>query len=182
MAKRVVLVTGPVRSGKSEWAEGLAKRSGRQVVYVATSMEHPEDGEWQDRIARHRDRRPAEWQTLEVAVDLAKTVAATEAETCLLVDSLGTWLANILDQDDTQWEQTIQELLISLQQSAGEVILVAEETGWGIVPAYPLGRLFRDRLGVLTRRVGAIADAVYLVAAGYAIDLKQLGQRVGEDV
>lgn len=180
MAKRVVLVTGPVRSGKSEWAEGLAMRSGRRVVYVATSVVDQADGEWQQRVRRHRDRRPAAWQTLEVAVELAKTVAATEAGTCLLVDSLGTWLANILDQDDAQWEQTIQELLISLQQSAGEVILVAEETGWGIVPAYPVGRLFRDRLGVLTRRVGAIADAVYLVVAGYAVDLKRLGERVGE--
>jgi adenosylcobinamide kinase / adenosylcobinamide-phosphate guanylyltransferase len=66
-------------------------------------------------------------------------------------------------------------LLASLEKTSGTIILVSEETGWGVVPAYPLGRLFRDRLGSLTRRVGAIAQAVYLVTAGYALDLTQLG-------
>jgi len=147
-------------------------------VYVATSVENQQDREWQHRINRHRDRRPPEWETLEVPVHFASTVVSADAQTCLLVDSLGTWLANILHLADDTWEDTIQELLISLQQTAGEVILVAEETGWGIVPAYPLGRQFRDRLGVLTRQIGAIADSVYLVTGGYALDVKQLGERV----
>jgi adenosylcobinamide kinase/adenosylcobinamide-phosphate guanylyltransferase len=67
----------------------------------------------------------------------------------------------------------------SLRQTAATVILVSEETGWGVVPAYPLGRLFRDRLGTLTRQVGTVAGAVYLVVAGYAVDVKALGKEVG---
>ena len=55
---------------------------------------------------------------------------------------------------------------------------MAEETGWGVVPAYPMGRLFRDRLGQISRRVGTMANAVYLVVAGYALDLRQLGVRL----
>jgi adenosylcobinamide kinase / adenosylcobinamide-phosphate guanylyltransferase len=94
---------------------------------------------------------------------------------CLLVDSLGTWLANGLDQEEATWQATVLVLVESLQQAEGMVILVAEETGWGVVPAYPSGRCFRDRLGDLTRRVGSVAEAVYLVVAGYALDLRQMG-------
>jgi adenosylcobinamide kinase/adenosylcobinamide-phosphate guanylyltransferase len=62
----------------------------------------------------------------------------------------------------------------SLMQTQSTVILVAEETGWGIVPDYSIGRLFRDRLGYLTRQIGTIADGVYLVVAGYALNLRQV--------
>jgi adenosylcobinamide kinase/adenosylcobinamide-phosphate guanylyltransferase len=95
-----------------------------------------------------------------------------------LIDSLGTWIANELEQSDPQWQQTQAELLAILQTSSSSIIVVAEEVGWGVVPAYPAGRLFCDRLGALVRAVGAISDDVYLVTAGYAISLKQLGQLV----
>jgi adenosylcobinamide kinase/adenosylcobinamide-phosphate guanylyltransferase len=96
------------------------------------------------------------------------------------VDSLGTWVANTLDQPDPQWQKTQADLLRALGQCPSTVILVAEETGWGVVPAYALGRTFRDRLGTLTRQVGYRVDRVYLVVAGYAIDLKAHGTAVPE--
>ena len=172
---RVALVTGPARSGKSEWAEQLAINSQKPVIYLATAALHPQDQEWQARLARHRQRRPADWQLWEVPLALPATIARAAPGHCLLVDSLGTWLANLLDQEEATWEGHLQALVDSLQGTPNPVILVAEETGWGVVPAYPMGRLFRDRLGHLTRRVGAIADAVYLVVAGYAVDLRQVG-------
>ena len=174
-ASHRLLVTGPARSGKSEWAETLASQSGKSVVYVATAQVDPTDAEWEARIARHRDRRPANWSTLQVPIELAATIRAARPEECLLIDSLGTWLANLLDQDEATWQATEADLLLSLQQTESLVILVAEETGWGVVPAYPLGRLFRDRLGTLTRRIGTISDAVYLVTAGYVLNLTNLG-------
>lgn len=173
------LVTGPARSGKSEWAEQLAVQSQRSVIYLATAALHPQDGEWQARLARHRQRRPPDWQLWEVPLALPAAIATAPAHHCLLVDSLGTWLANLLDQEESTWQQTLEDLLDSLQQTPNPVILVTEETGWGVVPAYPMGRLFRDRLGQLTRQVGAIADAVYLVVAGYAVDLQQVGTPLG---
>ncbi|MEP0871474.1 bifunctional adenosylcobinamide kinase/adenosylcobinamide-phosphate guanylyltransferase [Trichocoleus desertorum AS-A10] len=169
------LVTGPARSGKSEWAEALAIQSGKAVVYVATAQTNPNDPEWQARIERHRDRRPETWQTVQEPVELARVLQQAQPEQCLLVDSLGTWLANLLEQDETAWEQTQQALLHSLQQTQGQIILVAEETGWGVVPAYPIGRTFRDRLGTLVRYIGAIAGATYLVTGGYVLNLTQLG-------
>ncbi|GAC1467964.1 MAG: bifunctional adenosylcobinamide kinase/adenosylcobinamide-phosphate guanylyltransferase [Chamaesiphon sp.] len=173
--RHLILVTGPARSGKSEWAETLAKNLGQQAIYVATAQVDPADLEWQSRIAQHQRRRPANWKTLQVPLALAETVRSATTCQCLLIDSLGTWVANLLCQDDDAWEKTVQDLLESLQQHNGDIILVAEETGWGVVPAYPSGRTFRDRLGMLVRRVGAIANPVYLVTGGHVLNLSVLG-------
>jgi adenosylcobinamide kinase / adenosylcobinamide-phosphate guanylyltransferase len=177
--KSLILVTGASRSGKSEWAETLATQSGKPVTYIATAQVNPTDTEWQNRILRHQQRRPPHWKTLSVPIELSQTIRFSAPNECLLIDSLGTWLTNLLDlKDEAEWLQTEADLLSSLQQSPSSIVLVAEETGWGIVPAYPLGRLFRDRLGNLTRQIGAIAHPVYLVTAGYALDLTQLGQSI----
>lgn len=175
-SSEIVLVTGPARSGKSEWAEYLAAQSQQQVCYVATAQTDETDSEWQQRIALHQQRRPQEWKTLTVPIELAATIAVAQSCECLLIDSLGTWLANLLEQDANTWQHTIQELLHSLVQTPAQVILVAEETGWGVVPAYASGRCFRDRLGQLTRQIGQMAAATYLVTGGHVLNLSQLGQ------
>lgn len=177
---RISLVTGPARSGKSEWAEALAANSGQAVTYIATSSVDPADLDWQKRVELHRDRRPPHWLLQEVPIDLPAAIRSATADDCLLIDSLGTWLANLLEQDEATWQATVAALVESLRQTPSTVILVSEETGWGVVPAYPIGRLFRDRLGSLTRQVGTVAGAVYLVVAGYAVDVKVLGRGVGE--
>lgn len=169
------LVTGPTKSGKSEWAEQLAAQQRQTVIYVATSRLDPNDAEWQARIEVHRRRRSHDWQTLEVPFTLPSALAQATATECWLVDSLGTWVANCLDQPDDRWTQEVEALLGAIANFPGTLILVAEETGWGVIPAYPMGRTFRDRLGSLTRQVGAIVEQPYLVVTGFAIDLRQVG-------
>lgn len=169
------LVTGPSRSGKSEWAESLALQSKRLVTYVATASLDSEDQEWCDRIAQHQARRPAEWQTLTASAELAAIVSQASDRDCLLIDSLGTWIAPYLEEADEQWQQRVELLLHALQSCQALVVVVAEETGWGLVPAYPLGRTFRDRLGSLTRAIASLSDRAFLVVAGYAIDLHAVG-------
>ncbi|HEY9604570.1 MAG TPA: bifunctional adenosylcobinamide kinase/adenosylcobinamide-phosphate guanylyltransferase [Allocoleopsis sp.] len=172
----IVLVTGPARSGKSEWAERLAIQTGKQVFYVATALCDSEDTEWVARIEKHQQRRPASWTTLPVPVELTATLREySDPNFCLLVDSLGTWVANLLEQDSAVWEKTVQELLDTLKLVACSTIFVAEETGWGVVPAYPLGRVFRDRLGALVRQLGTTANPVYLVTGGHVLNLSTLG-------
>ncbi|ASC73634.1 Bifunctional adenosylcobalamin biosynthesis protein CobP [Halomicronema hongdechloris C2206] len=97
---------------------------------------------------------------------MAATLLTIPADACVLVDSLGTWLTNLVDLPEAEWRQRQTQFLQSLAQATCQVILVAEETGWGVVPAYPLGRTFCDRMGRLTRQVGQLADPVYLVVAG----------------
>ena len=100
---------------------------------------------------------------------------------CTLIDSLGTWVANCLETEDTKWEKQTQNFLKSLENATTDsIIMVAEETGWGVVPAYELGRKFRSRLGKLIRQVGVIADDVYLVVGGYAINVTKIGININE--
>ena len=186
----ITLVTGPARSGKSEWAEVLAQKNAIQknqrLIYVATARRNLDDAEWQARIDKHVQRRlsaaevwPAiSWQCIEVPVDLPGAIAQYNASDCLLIDSLGTWLANLIEQTDEQWQACQSDLIAVLKQTQATVILVAEETGWGVVPAYKMGRTFRDRLGSLSRRVGELSADTYLVTCGYAINLAQVGQPV----
>ncbi|MDJ0703805.1 MAG: bifunctional adenosylcobinamide kinase/adenosylcobinamide-phosphate guanylyltransferase [Leptolyngbyaceae cyanobacterium MO_188.B28] len=172
---RITLITGPSRSGKSEWAEQLAIQSDKPVTYVATAQNREEDAEWRSRIQQHQQRRPASWRTVEAPSDLACVIESAHPDHCLLIDSLGTWLANYWEHSEEDWQTIQTAFLASLIQTANQIILVAEETGWGVVPAYPSGRIFRDRLGGLIRSVGAIADPVYLVTGGYALNLRELG-------
>ncbi|MEA5465107.1 bifunctional adenosylcobinamide kinase/adenosylcobinamide-phosphate guanylyltransferase [Leptothoe sp. PORK10 BA2] len=172
---QLILVTGPARSGKSEWAEHWAKQTQKSVVYIATSTVLADDAEWQQRIELHRQRRPMDWHIQEVPHDLVEVIQTADVNSCLLVDSLGTWLANHLELDEASWQSYVEQLIGALTPPPCDVILVGEETGWGVVPAYPLGRTFRDRLGALSRQIGAISTQVYLVTGGYVLNLKQLG-------
>jgi len=182
MLSKLILVAGPVRSGKSEVAEALAIASKKFVTYIATARVDPADLEWQARILQHQQRRPASWQTLMVPVDLAAVFQSADPHSCLLVDSLGTWVANLLELEDLEWQETLNDLRESLIITPADVILVSEEVGWGVVPAYPLGRKFRDRLGSLTRWVGAIANPTYLVTNGHILNLTQLGTTIPQFV
>ena len=173
-----ILVTGPSRSGKSEWAEQLAHQNDRPITYIATAATDPNDPEWQARLQKHRDRRPNHWITREVPHDLALALDEVPPNHGILLDSLGTWAANNLELDDEAWQQKQDELVAALVKIGDRAIIVAEETGWGVVPAYPLGRQFRDRLGRLTRVIALHSNQVFLVVAGYAIDIKQYGTPV----
>lgn len=176
-----ILVTGPARSGKSEFAEHLIRQHHHDVVYIATAIQNRDDYEWQARIARHRDRRPSTWKTLEAPRDLVGSIRACNNQIVppyLLIDSFGTWVANWLDDDIAAWKNECDDLIAEITTYRGLIICVAEETGWGVVPAYTAGRLFRDRLGDITRQTAAIVDQAYLVVAGYAIDLKQVGSTI----
>lgn len=175
MTQRIILVTGPARSGKSEWAERLVAESQKSVIYVATAQRYEDDRDWDARIDRHIARRPKHWQSLEVPLHLAETIAQAKPDECLLIDSLGSWVGNSLAVDDDHWRSCCQHLISSIDASVAQLVFVSEETGWGVIPAYPIGRLFRDRLGQLVREIGQQANQTFLVVAGFAIDLQQIG-------
>ncbi|MEM7555495.1 MAG: bifunctional adenosylcobinamide kinase/adenosylcobinamide-phosphate guanylyltransferase [Cyanobacteria bacterium P01_A01_bin.84] len=172
---KVILVTGPARSGKSEWAENLAVQSQKKVIYVATAIIDPADKDWEQRIQQHQQRRPSNWTTLEVPSELSVTLADANPNNCVLVDSLGTWVANLLEESDDTWNKIVEEFVETIKLIAADMIFVAEEAGWGVIPAYPVGRIFRDRLGSLVRQLGAVSHDVYLVTGGHVLNLSLLG-------
>ena len=173
---RCTLVTGPANSGKSLWAETLALRSQRPVQYLATGPQLPDDADWQLRLQRHRQRRPTHWGTLEVGAHLPEALAGLGDDALVLIDSLGTWVAAELDSERDAWQQRIDGLLEAVQASTAPLILVAEETTWGVVPASSSGLRFRDRLGGLLQQLMPYCDQAYLVLHGRVLDLLALSQ------
>ena len=173
-----ILVMGASSSGKSEFAEALATKTDKSVIYLATARVNRSDREWQAKILEHQQRRPSNWQTVVTSkeTELESYIKRASKTECLLIDSLGTWVANFLELDRILWQQKCDRLLLSLQESSAEIILVGEETGWGIVPAYASGRLFRDRLGNLSRKIANVVDITYLVAGGHILNLSLLGE------
>lgn len=185
---RIVLVTGGARSGKSVFAETLAARHGERVAYVATATAG--DAEMADRIARHRARRPAAWSTLEAPLDILARLAALDAEVeVVLVDCLAVWAANRLltlgePAEDGWWDRVgalervlTEELglvVTTARDASWELIVVTNEVGFGVVPPTELGRAYRDLLGRLNQVVAARANDVFLVVAGFAVEITRL--------
>jgi adenosylcobinamide kinase/adenosylcobinamide-phosphate guanylyltransferase len=189
----VTLVTGPVRSGKSRYVIEIAQASGRRVSYVATSMRDGADDEWDLRLTRHVHDRPASWDSIESASLGHEALIALfrdgGPEECIVVDALGTWLAariathiDALERDfaafEAQMDQEASELAQAMLESRAQVVAVAEEVGWDIVPVAASARLFRDVLGRMKQRLAAGADAVFLVVCGFALDLRALGTTI----
>ena len=176
--RRCTLVTGPASSGKSLFAEQLAMAAGRPVTYLATGPQRPDDRDWQDRLQRHRQRRPKTWQCFEVEQDLAPALLSCSAGQLALVDSLGTWVASVLELSSDSWNGRCRDLLDTINRCEANLILVAEEASWGVVPATAIGGLFRQRLGQLLQDLMPCCDGAWLVMHGRAIDLLAISQPV----
>jgi adenosylcobinamide kinase/adenosylcobinamide-phosphate guanylyltransferase len=198
MNNQVHLVLGGARSGKSHFAEQAAIEPGNDVVYIATATVY--DDEMQQRINRHIDDRPVHWLTVEEPLLLAQVLKQHAGnDTCLLVDCLTLWLTNVLmaeqgssiDAEDTSAESRHEagqdkssldvkslaeykkELLVTLADLPGQVILVSNEVGQGIVPMGALSRRFVDEAGWLHQDIARIANKVTLVVAGLPMALKR---------
>jgi adenosylcobinamide kinase/adenosylcobinamide-phosphate guanylyltransferase len=168
-----VLVLGGARSGKSAEAE-MRVAAEPAVTYVATASPAlpGEDAEWAARIAAHRARRPSWWHTLETT-DLPG--ALRQARGTVLVDSITAWLAAVMDDcgawdgatgPDSRLGQRTAELIGVWRQVSAYVVAVSDETGLGIVPGTPAGRLFRDELGRLNQALAAESEELAVVVAG----------------
>lgn len=166
------LVTGGIRSGKSRYAEKLARASGLPVTYVATAR-RTEDGEMAERIRRHRARRPYEWRSLEVPEALADGLSQAAGEGhCLLVDCLNLWVSNLLLAGEERLAEEQARLLAVLPTLPGRIILVSNEVGMGLVPTNALGRRFCDALGELNQAVAAHCEQVVFTVAGQPLSVK----------
>lgn len=169
---RLTLILGGARSGKSRAAEDLVTAAPSPWIYIATAQAF--DAEMRERIARHRARRGAGWQTVEAPRDLARAVRSAPAQAPVLVDCLTLWLSNLLlaDLDAADLEQAMADLDQALGRRIAPTILVSNEVGLGIVPDHPLGRRFRDAAGRLHQHLAARADRVLFMVAGLPLVVK----------
>jgi adenosylcobinamide kinase/adenosylcobinamide-phosphate guanylyltransferase len=169
-SQTLTLVLGGARSGKSRHAEQLALASGLAPVYVATAQAL--DGEMARRIAAHRARRGAAWQTIEEPLDLVGTLQrACAPERIVLVDCLTLWLTNLMVAErDVEAESA--QLLRALPGRSGPLVLVSNEVGQGITPDNAMARRFIDHAGRLHQGIAEQADRVFLMTAGLPQRLK----------
>lgn len=182
MTPRLCLILGGVRSGKSSFAEKLAQDMGGPTLYVATGLRT--DQEMEQRIRRHRESRPAHWNTLEEPINLAAGIevelSSMATPSVILVDSLDLWVANWLLEYQSKEARAVEDsaicaidrLLSMACRTPAAYFLVTSEVGMSLVPPEPLGRRFQDLLGLVNQRVAAAADRVYLVVAGIPQELK----------
>ncbi|NBG91521.1 bifunctional adenosylcobinamide kinase/adenosylcobinamide-phosphate guanylyltransferase [Pseudomonas sp. 9.1(2019)] len=166
------LILGGARSGKSRLAEKLAAGSGLAVTYIATSQ--PLDGEMNERVRHHRERRPGHWALVEEPVELARVVRDNaRADSFLLVDCLTLWLTNLLLLEDPQRLSAERDALLEcLAELPGEIVLVSNETGMGVVPLGELTRRYVDEAGWLHQALAERCQRVVLTVAGLPLTLK----------
>ncbi len=170
----ITLVTGPARSGKSQWAENLLKTK-KNVVYLATSASDPTDNNWLQKIQIHKNRRPSSWQVIETGPDPGQHLIGKYNKNPILLDSLGGFIAYHLDKNDFDWSMEKDKFLNALNSTKEIVVIVIEEVGWGVVPATTTGCRFRERIGLLSQELQAISTESWLVVQGLAIDIKKIG-------
>ncbi len=161
----ITLVLGGARSGKSEVGERLLAEMPGRRTFVGTWAVDVADADMVERVARHRRRRPQDWQVVEVADgDLAGAVAGVDGS--LLIDGLGTWVAQV-----PAFAADGRRLAEVLGGRTGPSVVVSDEVGLGVHPESEAGRRFRDELGRVNREVADAADEVLLVVAGRTLRL-----------
>jgi len=176
LSRRLVLVLGGTRSGKSRFGLARAQElsAGTPVTYLATARAG--DAELDDRIARHRRARPASWPTVEVGDDLAAAIRATEPKATLLLDGLTLWLSAVAGDEpadvDAILDGPFARALEAIRQRPGAVVVVSDELGLGMVPLSPVGRAFRDLQGMAHQRLATDADEVHFLVAGLPLTLR----------
>jgi len=168
----IELVLGGARSGKSAYAESVAKSSGLKLYYIATATIL--DDEMHARVTHHQTQRSSHWETIEEPIKLAEVLQQyDDHKHCILVDCLTLWLTNNLLNDDKHcWDREKHGLLDVLSNLKAKVILVSNEVGQGIVPLGEINRRFVDEAGWLHQSIASYADKVTFVTAGLPMTLK----------
>lgn len=183
---KMILITGGARSGKSTYAEKLAKDFGEQVLYIATSI--PFDDEMKYRIKKHREQRPAHWQTIEAYKNLdAQIESSVKGKDAVLLDCITIMITNIMLEINTDWDNItgdissrvedkvkheIQSLIEAGKNIDIPLIMVTNEIGMGIVPDNAMSRLFRDIAGRMNQMLAHASDEVYLCVSGIPVRIK----------
>jgi adenosylcobinamide kinase/adenosylcobinamide-phosphate guanylyltransferase len=180
----LTLILGGARSGKTRYAQSLCDRSA-QVVYIATARadEVDSDHEMRERVARHREDRPANWRTVEEPLDLPRAVREAPVEAILLIDCVTLWVSNLMWEHRGQTTAAQEKLILAQvddlvlasrrrSESAGEIVVVSNEVGGGLTPEHPVGRAFRDLQGFANQRLAQAADKVVFIVAGLPLQMK----------
>jgi adenosylcobinamide kinase/adenosylcobinamide-phosphate guanylyltransferase len=170
----LILLTGGVRSGKSKYAQSLAKGAGCRVFYVATA--EALDADMRKRITAHKKSRPGDWSTIEAPVYVQKAIKGLpRGKNAVIIDCLTLFISNLIHKglSDAGIRSEIKGVISALRRNSSLAIIVTNEVGSGIVPDTALGRRFRDLQGALNSMIAKEAEKVCLLVSGIPLYIKQ---------
>jgi len=166
----IILITGGTKSGKSEFAEYLAKKE-KNLSYVALSEKNIDDKEWQEKINLHQKRRPKDWKLIETT-DLLITLSKEEGP--LLIDSIGGFVMRSIGKEQNEWSKKMNSLISLLMKRKSITIIVGEQVGWSLVSEYKIGNTYIERIGELQKRITKISKDNWLAINGRVIKIDEI--------
>jgi len=179
LAKKCIFILGGARSGKSHFAQELASKLSKKVLFVATG--EALDDEMKSRIKQHQESRPQSWRTLEAPTDLGSQIEKhSEDAHVVLIDCLTLLVANLLGEDsdydgaDNRITAEIENLLSCIDKTDASFIIISNEVGLGIVPDNKTARIYRDLLGKANQLLAQHSDEVYFMVAGTPMKIKEV--------
>ena len=169
-----IFITGGTKSGKSEFAEHLAKKE-KKLSYIALSENNINDKEWQDKINLHRKRRPSNWKLIETT-DLLNILS--EEDGPLLIDSIGGFVMESIEKEQKEWLTKMYSLISLLKKRKNTTIIVGEQVGWSLVSEYKIGNTYIERIGELQKRITKISKDNWLAIYGRAIKIDEISLEI----
>tara|TARA_B100000963_G_scaffold247147_1_gene216377 strand:+ start:151 stop:669 length:519 start_codon:yes stop_codon:yes gene_type:complete len=166
----ITLITGAIKSGKSEFAEKKAHVY-KKLTYIALSEKQPNDINWQEKIRLHKSRRPSSWQIIE-SDDLLCVFKKVSGP--LLIDSIGGFVVKNINEDNNEWKRNLLQLKQCLIEYKSDIIIVGEQVGWGLVSEYEIGNIYTERIGEVLRHITLLSNDNWLTINGKAIKLDNI--------
>jgi adenosylcobinamide kinase/adenosylcobinamide-phosphate guanylyltransferase len=170
----IIFITGGTKSGKSEFAEHLAKDA-KKLTYVALSVNNTNDIEWQKKINIHQKRRPKNWKLIETT-DLLNTLRKEAGP--LLIDSIGGFIMESIDRENKEWLTRMNSLIVLLKKRRSITFIVGEQVGWSLVSEYKIGNTYIERIGELQKRITKISKDNWLAINGRAIKIDEISLEI----
>ena len=170
----IIFITGGTKSGKSQFAEHLAKEI-KKISYVALSENNVNDKEWQKKINLHQKRRPKDWKLIETT-DLINILRKEEGP--LLIDSIGGFVMESIGKNNNEWSTKMHLLISLLMKRKSITFIVGEQVGWSLVSEYKIGNTYIERIGELQKRITKISKDNWLAINGRAIKIDEISLEI----
>ncbi len=171
---KIIFITGGTKSGKSEFAEYLAKKS-NYMTYVALSDNRTKDERWEHKISMHRKRRPRNWELIE-STDLLSILKIENGP--ILIDSIGGFVLESIDREDKEWINKMNNLIDLLIKRKSLTLIVGEQVGWSLVSEYKIGNIYIERIGELQKKITKISQENWLAINGRALKIDEISLEI----
>ena len=171
---KIIFITGGTKSGKSEFAEYLAKNS-NNMTYIALSDNNYKDERWDQKISIHRKRRPKSWELIETK-DLLSILKIEIGP--ILIDSIGGFVMESIDREDKEWRRKMNTLIDILINRESLTLIVGEQVGWSLVSEYKIGNIYIERIGELQKKITKISQENWLAINGRALKIDEISLEI----